>query len=52
MAGTFFSPTRALLKKLLPDPGEGPSEATRDNGFEFWAHGTDGNNSLKVKVAG
>ena len=53
MAGTFFSPTRALLKKLLPDPGEGPSEATRTNGFfEFWAHGTDGYNTLKVKVAG
>ena len=53
MAGTFFSPTRALLKKVLPDPGEGPSEATRDNGFfEFWAHGTDGDNNLKVKVAG
>ena len=53
MAGTFFSPTRTLLKKVLPDPGEGPSEATRNNGFfEFWAHGTDGDNSLKVKVAG
>ena len=53
MAGTFFSPTRALLKKVLPDPGEGPSEATRNNGFfEFWAHGTDGDNSLKVKVSG
>ena len=53
MAGTFFSPTRALLKKVLPDPGEGPNETTRENGFfEFWAHGTDGENSLRVKVAG
>ena len=53
MAGTFFSPTRALLKKLLPDPGEGPNQTTRDNGFfEFWAHGTDGAHSLRVKVAG
>ena len=53
MAGTFFSPTRALLKKLLPDPGEGPDEATRNNGFfEFWAHGTDGTHHLKVKVSG
>ncbi len=53
MAGTFFSPTRALLKKVLPDPGEGPSEETRNNGFfEFWAHGTDGDNNLKVKVTG
>lgn len=53
MAGTFFSPTRAVLKKLLPDPGEGPDEATRNNGFfEFWAHGTDGSHHLKVKVSG
>lgn len=53
MAGTFFSPTRAVLKKLLPDPGEGPDEATRNNGFfEFWAHGTDGTHHLKVKVTG
>ena len=53
MAGTFFSPTRAVLKKLLPDPGEGPDEATRNNGFfEFWAHGTDGTHHLKVKVSG
>jgi short subunit dehydrogenase-like uncharacterized protein len=53
MAGTFFSPTRALLKKVLPDPGEGPNEATRNNGFfEFWAHGSDGENHLRVKVAG
>ena len=53
MAGTFFSPTRALMKKVLPDPGEGPNETTRNNGFfEFWAHGTDGENQLRVKVAG
>ncbi len=53
MAATFFSPTRALLKKLLPDPGEGPSKETRDKGFfEFWAHGTDGYNNLRVKVTG
>ena len=53
MAGTFFSPTRALLKKLLPNPGEGPNQTTRDNGFfEFWAYGTDGTPSLRVKVAG
>ena len=53
MAGTFFSPTRALLKTLLPNPGEGPTQTTRDNGFfEFWAHGTDGTHSLRVKVVG
>ncbi len=53
MAGTFFSPTRALLKRMLPDPGEGPSETVRENGFfEFWAHGSDGEHHLRVKVAG
>ena len=53
MAGTFFSPTRALLKKLLPDPGEGPNKETRDKGFfEFWAHGSDGENTLRVRVTG
>ena len=53
MAGTFFSPTRALLKKVLPSPGEGPNETTRKDGFfEFWAHGTDNENKLRVKVAG
>jgi short subunit dehydrogenase-like uncharacterized protein len=53
MAGTFFAPTRALLKKLLPDPGEGPDESKRENGFfEFWAHGSDGSDHLRVKVTG
>ncbi|MDB4839598.1 saccharopine dehydrogenase NADP-binding domain-containing protein [Amylibacter sp.] len=53
MAGTFFAPTRALLKKLLPDPGEGPNESKRENGFfEFWTHGSDGNDHLRVKVTG
>ena len=53
MAGTYFSPTRTLLKKLLPAPGEGPNQATRDKGFfEFWAQGTDGTHSLRVKVVG
>jgi short subunit dehydrogenase-like uncharacterized protein len=53
MAGTFFAPTRALLKKLLPDPGEGPDESKRENGFfEFWTHGSDGSDHLRVKVTG
>jgi short subunit dehydrogenase-like uncharacterized protein len=53
MAGTFFAPTRALLKKILPDPGEGPNESKRENGFfEFWTHGSDGSDHLRVKVTG
>ena len=56
MAGTFFGPTRELLKRFLPDPGEGPNQEARDNGFfEFWCHGAggdDGSDTLKVKVSG
>jgi short subunit dehydrogenase-like uncharacterized protein len=32
MAGLSFGPTRAVLDRLLPGPGEGPSEKTRRNG--------------------
>jgi short subunit dehydrogenase-like uncharacterized protein len=32
VAGMGFGPTRALLGRLLPKPGEGPDEATRRNG--------------------
>ncbi|MEP9390838.1 saccharopine dehydrogenase NADP-binding domain-containing protein [Gordonia sp. VNQ95] len=28
-----FGPTRRLLDKVLPEPGEGPSEKARDNGY-------------------
>ena len=31
MAG--FSPTRSIMKKFLPKPGEGPSEKVMDNGY-------------------
>ncbi|MGW0023825.1 saccharopine dehydrogenase family protein [Rhodococcus sp. NPDC003383] len=31
--GLSFPPTRFLLDKVLPKPGEGPSEATRERGF-------------------
>ncbi len=33
MIGSAFSPTRALLGKVLPAPGEGPSPAEQENGF-------------------
>ena len=32
MAGLAFGPTRKLLDKVLPKPGEGPSEQARQNG--------------------
>ena len=31
--GLAFPPTRKLLDRLLPDPGEGPSEKAREKGF-------------------
>ena len=33
MAGMSFGPTRALLDRVLPSPGEGPSEKTQRTGF-------------------
>lgn len=32
LGGMWFGPTRAVLDKLLPDPGQGPSEKTRQAG--------------------
>src|SRR5688572_6746230 len=33
VAGLGFPPTRKLLDRLLPDPGEGPDEQAREKGF-------------------
>ena len=33
VAGIAFGPTRRVLSRVLPKPGEGPSEKTRANGF-------------------
>ena len=43
--GLSFRPTRAILDRVLPDPGEGPSEKSRDKGFftiELHAETPDG----------
>lgn len=32
-AGLAFPPTRKVLDRVLPDPGEGPSEQARERGF-------------------
>jgi short subunit dehydrogenase-like uncharacterized protein len=38
--GLAFGPTRKLLDKVLPDPGQGPSEQSRRNGrFRMEIHG-------------
>ncbi len=33
VGGLAFRPTRIVLDRLLPDPGEGPDEESRDKGF-------------------
>ena len=33
VAGLSVGPTRKLLDRVLPDPGEGPSEQAREKGF-------------------
>jgi short subunit dehydrogenase-like uncharacterized protein len=33
MAGLAFPPSRKVLDRVLPDPGEGPSEQARERGF-------------------
>jgi short subunit dehydrogenase-like uncharacterized protein len=41
VAGMSFGPTRTVLDKILPAPGEGPSEKTQRRGFyEIAIHGT------------
>ena len=38
--GLSFGPTRKLLDRVLPDPGEGPSEKSRESGyFRIEVHG-------------
>lgn len=53
---TAFSPTRNLLKSVLPSPGEGPSRQTRENGsFEIELiakHPDDAAKDLRARVTG
>jgi short subunit dehydrogenase-like uncharacterized protein len=54
MLGSAFAPTRALLSKALPAPGEGPSPADQENGFydlRFIGRTRSGK-QLSVKVVG
>lgn len=42
MAGMSFGPTKPILKKALPDPGEGPDAKAREEGFfKISIHSTD-----------
>jgi short subunit dehydrogenase-like uncharacterized protein len=48
-----WAPTRGLLKRLLPKPGEGPSERARERG-EFWVRllGLGDGFTLEARVGG
>ena len=58
LAGMTFPPTRWLLDKVLPSPGEGPDEQAREAGWfehRFVAKGVDADGApveLRGKVAG
>ncbi len=51
-----FSPTRSILKRVLPKPGEGPSKEARDKGFFeielLGIHPNDTSKNIKVRIKG
>ena len=53
VAGMRFGPSRALLDRVLPAPGEGPGEEARRNGyFRMEIHTTtDSGQELRTRVA-
>jgi len=53
VAGLSFGPTRALLDRVLPSPGDGPGEATRRQGyFRIDVHArTSGGRRYRAQVA-
>ena len=54
MGAGAIGPTRKLLARFLPAPGEGPSpEAQRKGGYDLRFHGrTDDGRTLRVRVTG
>jgi short subunit dehydrogenase-like uncharacterized protein len=50
MVTAAFAPTRWLLEKVLPKPGEGPSKAERDNGsYELLFSGKSDEHALQLR---
>lgn len=45
-----FGPVRRLLKRMLPAPGSGPSEATMDSGFFRCELIAEGENGQRIRV--
>jgi len=56
MAASAFSPTRGLLARVAPSPGEGPDDETIANGFFeidlFAAHPEEPQNNITARVTG
>ncbi|XOV89997.1 MAG: saccharopine dehydrogenase family protein [Pseudomonadota bacterium] len=56
MAAAAFAPTRELLRRVAPSPGEGPDRSTIENGYfniELLArHPADANKNMKGRVRG
>lgn len=56
MLSAAFSPTRSLMKQIVPKPGEGPSEQTIANGSFtielFGRNGEDKDKSVRTRVTG
>lgn len=51
--GSAFGPTRSLLKKILPEPGDGPNDEQREAGFyRLLLLGAHAQGTLKVRVTG
>jgi len=52
----MLGPTRGLVDRMLPEPGEGPSEKTRENGYfrvEIWTRTSTGARySCRVEAKG
>lgn len=56
MLAAAFNPTRSLMQKVVPQPGEGPSPEMVQNGFFnielFGKSHSDSSKTIKVKVTG
>jgi len=53
MGALAFGPTRKLLERFLPDPGEGPDRESRERGFyEMFLQAENSAGVLRAKVTG
>jgi short subunit dehydrogenase-like uncharacterized protein len=53
MGALAFGPTRKVLERFLPDPGEGPDREAREKGFyEMFMQAEGPEGKLRAKVTG